>query len=166
MAVFSCFNVWSRSQILPRTPRSQLLSNSNETSGIVHFVLWWHRSLRYRQGVAGFITVMAPNINISLPSLSYPLIMKNSKCLFSAFEPLMYCNRCTMSLIRGLGGHLPCPICHVPKEQLSDISGRWPLRDAVQTQNLLRDARALENPQRENILSLHGLHDIDVSFLD
>lgn len=71
-----------------------------------------------------------------------------------------------MSLIRGLGGHAPCPICLVPKEQLSDFSGTWPLRDAVQTQNLLRDARALDNPQRENLLSLHGLRDIDVGSLD
>lgn len=44
-----------------------------------------------------------------------------------------------MSLIQGLGGHLPCPICLVPKEQLSDVSETWPLRGAEQTQNLLRD---------------------------
>lgn len=72
-----------------------------------------------------------------------------------------------MSLNRGTGGHLPCPICLAPKEQLSDVSRTWPLRDAVQTQNILKDARAFERAQeRESLLSLHGLRDIDVSSID
>lgn len=72
-----------------------------------------------------------------------------------------------MSLNRGTGGHLPCSICLVPKEQLSDISGTWPLRDAVQTQNILKDARAFGRAQeRESLLSQYGLRDIDVSSVD
>ena len=71
-----------------------------------------------------------------------------------------------MSLIRGLGGHLPCPICLAPKEQLSDVLSTWPLRDVAQTQNLLKSARALNNSQQEHLLSKYGLRDIDVSSLD
>jgi hypothetical protein len=68
-----------------------------------------------------------------------------------------------MSLNRGLGGHLPCLICLAPKEQFFDVSKTWPLRDAVQTENILKEARDLDNSQRESLLSLHGLHDINVS---
>ena len=71
-----------------------------------------------------------------------------------------------MSLNRGTGGHRPCSICVAPKEELSDILKTWPLRDAVETQNLLMNARSLGNTQRENLLSQHGLRDIDVSSLD
>jgi hypothetical protein len=45
-----------------------------------------------------------------------------------------------MSLNRGLGGHLPCLICLAPKEQFFDVSKTWPLRDAVQTENILKEA--------------------------
>jgi hypothetical protein len=72
-----------------------------------------------------------------------------------------------MSLNRGSGGHFPCSICLAPKEQFSDVTKTWPLRDAVQTQNILKDARAFERAQDcNNLLSLHGLRDIDVSSVD
>lgn len=71
-----------------------------------------------------------------------------------------------MSLNQGNGGRLPCSICLAPKEQFSDVSMTWSLRDAVQTRNILQDARALGKPQCESLLSQHGLRDIDVSSLD
>ncbi|KAN0127630.1 hypothetical protein V8E53_014549 [Lactarius tabidus] len=76
-----------------------------------------------------------------------------------------YEEQCTMSLNRGSGGHFPCSICLAPKEQFSDVTKTWPLRDAVQTQNILKDARAFERAQDcNNLLSLHGLRDIDNVF--
>jgi hypothetical protein len=71
-----------------------------------------------------------------------------------------------MSLTQGVHAHHPCPVCLAPKEQLSDLFGTWPLRDAVQTQALLQSARALDNTQRENLLSQNGLRDIDVGSVD
>ncbi|KAF8266993.1 hypothetical protein EI94DRAFT_1771963 [Lactarius quietus] len=62
------------------------------------------------------------------------------------------------------GGKLLCPVCLVPADQLSDISRTWLLRDAAQTQGLLKDAQALDKSQGEALLSQHGLRDIDNVF--
>ena len=42
-----------------------------------------------------------------------------------------------MTLIRGLNGLYPCPVCLVPKEQLSDTSKTWPRRNARDHQRIL-----------------------------
>ena len=42
-----------------------------------------------------------------------------------------------MTLIRGLNGLYPCPVCLVPKEQLSDTSKMWPRRHARDHQRIL-----------------------------
>ncbi|KAF8258702.1 hypothetical protein EI94DRAFT_1910877 [Lactarius quietus] len=75
-----------------------------------------------------------------------------------------YKEQCTMALIRGAGGKLPCPICLVPSDQLSNISRTWPLRDAEQTQGLLKSVRALDKARCETLLSQYGLHDVDNVF--
>ncbi|KAF8257057.1 hypothetical protein EI94DRAFT_1842699 [Lactarius quietus] len=75
-----------------------------------------------------------------------------------------YKEQCTMALIRGQGGKLPCPVCLVLADQLSDVSRTWLLRDAAQTQGLLKDARALDKSQGEALLSQHGLRDINNVF--
>ncbi|KAH9170356.1 hypothetical protein EDB89DRAFT_1853558, partial [Lactarius sanguifluus] len=60
---------------------------------------------------------------------------------------------CIMSLIRGLGGKRPCPICVVPNDKLADISMTWPLRTAAHTQELLKEVQSLNNAESENLLS-------------
>ncbi|KAH9024194.1 hypothetical protein EDB85DRAFT_2075196 [Lactarius pseudohatsudake] len=75
-----------------------------------------------------------------------------------------YEEQCIMSLIRGLGGKRPCPICVVPNDKLADISMTWPLRTAARTQELLKEAQSLNNAESENLLSMHGIRNIDNVF--
>ena len=67
-----------------------------------------------------------------------------------------------MSLIRGYGGKLPCPICLAPEEKLSDVTATWPLRTAAQTQQVLKEAQALNRRDSEAHLSSYGIRNVDV----
>ncbi|KAI9432013.1 hypothetical protein H4582DRAFT_2194400 [Lactarius indigo] len=70
-----------------------------------------------------------------------------------------------MSLIRGVRGKLPCPICDVPDNKLADISKMWPLRTAARTWGLLEEARCLDNAAEcESFLSMYGLRNVDNIF--
>ncbi len=71
-----------------------------------------------------------------------------------------------MSLIRGYLGKLPCPICCVPNKELADVSKTWPLRTAVQTQQILSVGKTLIRSNRESHLSKYGIRDVDVSLID
>ncbi|KAH9083307.1 hypothetical protein EDB83DRAFT_2502427 [Lactarius deliciosus] len=75
-----------------------------------------------------------------------------------------YEEQCIMSLIRGLGGKRPCPICVVPNDKLADISRTWMLRTAARTQELLKEAQSLNNAESENLLSMHGIRNVDNVF--
>ncbi|KAH9021110.1 hypothetical protein EDB83DRAFT_2508328 [Lactarius deliciosus] len=75
-----------------------------------------------------------------------------------------YEEQCIMSLIRGLGGKRPCPICVVPNDKLADISRTWTLRTAARTQELLKEAQSLNNAESENLLSMHGIRNVDNVF--
>jgi hypothetical protein len=69
-----------------------------------------------------------------------------------------------MALIHGLMGKFPCPICLVPREELSKISNVHRLRTSVDAKAL--HARAQESTTlevREQILSSESLRDVDVS---
>lgn len=68
-----------------------------------------------------------------------------------------------MSLIRGSGGHMPCPVCLVPKEKLSDISTTWELRTAAHMQQIVEEARTFNRSDREALLAEYGIRNIDVS---
>jgi hypothetical protein len=68
-----------------------------------------------------------------------------------------------MSLIRGYGGKLPCPVCLAPEDKLADISATWPPRTAAQTQQLIKEARTLNRSDSEAHLSSYGIRDVDVS---
>jgi len=70
-----------------------------------------------------------------------------------------------MSLIRGVRGKLPCPVCRVPEGELADISRTWPLRTAAHSQQVINGARTLNKKDCESLLSAHGLRCVDVSFL-
>lgn len=71
-----------------------------------------------------------------------------------------------MSLIRGVKGLCPCPICLVPKEKQADLSVSYPLRTEKDTRHLLKQADSCQfGYQRENILKNHGLRYIKVKVL-
>ena len=68
-----------------------------------------------------------------------------------------------MSNTRGFGGLQPCPVCHVPKDELHDCGkDRWPLRTGIGTQKIFEDARKLGLVKGEELLKINGLRLIDV----
>ncbi len=67
-----------------------------------------------------------------------------------------------MGLNRGFMGLKPCPICHVPKNQLHDCGRSWPLRTGLETQNIVAKSRALNEKDGEELLKANGLRPIDV----
>ena len=68
-----------------------------------------------------------------------------------------------MGNIRGFGGLEPCPICHVPKDELHDCGkARWPLRTGVESQKIIDQARKLKGAKGEALLKKNGLRPIDV----
>ena len=68
-----------------------------------------------------------------------------------------------MGLNCGFMGLQPCPVCHVPKDQLHDCAKSWPRRTGLETQKLIADARALNAAQGEEILKANGIRPVDVS---
>jgi len=71
-----------------------------------------------------------------------------------------------MALIRGTTSKRPCPICFVGADELSDITKTWPLRTAVNTQDILQQAHNIQSvTERERLLSEHGIRDVGVSDL-
>ncbi|KAI0309431.1 hypothetical protein OF83DRAFT_1166855 [Amylostereum chailletii] len=78
-----------------------------------------------------------------------------------------YEEQCFMSLIDGFGGKLPCPICLVPKDQLSDLHTISELRTATESQAIVKHARELpsdifliimQNTDVHHALSFDRLH--------
>jgi hypothetical protein len=68
-----------------------------------------------------------------------------------------------MANTRGYKGLQPCPICHVPKDEMHDCGkARWPLRTGVETQKIIADARRLGKVKGEELLKQNGLRLIDV----
>jgi hypothetical protein len=69
-----------------------------------------------------------------------------------------------MAGIHGFGGLEPCPICHVPHNELCDCaSARWPLRTGHETLNIVEQARKLKAADAEDLLKRNGLRLINVS---
>ena len=65
-----------------------------------------------------------------------------------------------MALIRGLQSKFPCPICLIPKDQLSKLQV-YP----AQSQAIVSSARDASNAkERERILKEYSFHDVDVSY--
>ena len=65
----------------------------------------------------------------------------------------------------GIGALEPCPVCHVPKDQLCDCAkARWPMRTGIETQDIIDQARKLTAAKGEELLKKNGLRPIDVCF--
>ena len=68
-----------------------------------------------------------------------------------------------MSNTRGFRGLQPCPVCHVPKNELHDCGkARWPLRTGIGTQKILEDAQKLGAVRGEELLKQNGLRLVNV----
>ncbi|KAJ6569359.1 hypothetical protein B0H19DRAFT_939007 [Mycena capillaripes] len=73
-----------------------------------------------------------------------------------------YEEACVMSLIRGLGGLYPCPMCFVPKDKQSDLSLEFPLRTGKDSERIVIEAREQRLlGEREAMLKAKGLRDVD-----
>ena len=68
-----------------------------------------------------------------------------------------------MSLIRGLKGKFPCPVCLVPQELQSVFSDEHPLRTSIQSLNILNTARSTSTEkEKEQQLKVYSLRDVEV----
>lgn len=69
-----------------------------------------------------------------------------------------------MALIRGLQSKFPCPICLIPKDQLSKLQV-YPAQYPTQSQAIVSSARDASNVEEcERILKEYSLHNVDVSY--
>ncbi|KAG1781489.1 hypothetical protein EV702DRAFT_1041997 [Suillus placidus] len=74
-----------------------------------------------------------------------------------------YEEKCVMSLIHGVMGKFPCPICLVPCDELHNLLETWPLRTCRDSVHLLRKARGKSTKaKREKKLKLKSLRDVDL----
>jgi len=72
-------------------------------------------------------------------------------------------NRCVMSLIRGLKGKFPCPVCLVPQEQQLVLSDAHLLCTITQSLGVLNVARSTSTEkEKEKQLKVYSLRDVEV----
>ncbi|KAI9464204.1 hypothetical protein HD554DRAFT_2026564 [Boletus coccyginus] len=80
-----------------------------------------------------------------------------------------YEEQCVMALIRGVKSKFPCPVCLVPREQLSKLAptstGQYERRTSNNVIQTLQTARGQQRAnEKEAILMNQGLRDVDNSF--
>ncbi|KAH7927024.1 hypothetical protein BV22DRAFT_1153995 [Leucogyrophana mollusca] len=76
-----------------------------------------------------------------------------------------YEEQCVMALIRGLRSNYPCPVCLIPREELSSMTRTYPLRTSADTQALIRSVREQERAEdKETMLKSQALRDVDSAF--
>lgn len=69
-----------------------------------------------------------------------------------------------MALTRGQNSNHPCPVCLVPKEELTTYSQQYEIRTTQSMKNAVMTARAQKTQKlREEVLMRLGLRDADVS---
>ncbi|KAG2157550.1 hypothetical protein DEU56DRAFT_722843 [Suillus clintonianus] len=89
------------------------------------------------------------------------------QCLFFPFVPILsadYEEQCVMSLICGVMGKFPCPICLVPHDELHSLLDTWPLRTCRDSVRLLRKARRkTTKAKQEKKLKSQSLRDVENS---
>ncbi|KAG2339941.1 hypothetical protein BDR05DRAFT_977501 [Suillus weaverae] len=100
------------------------------------------------------------NLNqYSKTGYSYMCYDKKMRWLFPVILILSadYKEQCMMSLIRGAQCKCPCPVCLVPRKELSDLSKTHAIRSAKDTQAAL-DIYRQNKSQGEELLKVLGLH--------
>ncbi|KAJ6524306.1 hypothetical protein B0H19DRAFT_1085294 [Mycena capillaripes] len=76
-----------------------------------------------------------------------------------------YEEACVMSLICGLQGYYPCPMCFVPHDAQSDLSSEHPLRTAKGSEQIITESGALRTAgEREEMLKRRGLQNVNNAF--
>ncbi|KAG1826427.1 hypothetical protein EV424DRAFT_1600316 [Suillus variegatus] len=76
-----------------------------------------------------------------------------------------YEEQCIMSLIRGLKGKFPCPVCLVPQDMQSIYTEELTLRTSAESQQVLKTARLAKTKKaRENHLKAFSLRDVENVF--
>ncbi|KIM63297.1 hypothetical protein SCLCIDRAFT_24432 [Scleroderma citrinum Foug A] len=70
-----------------------------------------------------------------------------------------------MALIRGIMSNFPCPVCLIPREQISKFPDPYPLRTSENIAATLEKARCQQLAEdKERILAAEGLRDVDNAF--
>ncbi|KAG2046461.1 hypothetical protein BDR06DRAFT_992159 [Suillus hirtellus] len=87
----------------------------------------WHKSFKSKRKRGGWVECWD-----ELQCLMFPIV----PILSADYE-----EQCIMSLIRGVMGKFPCPICLVPRAELHNLLETWPLRTHHDAVHLLRKAR-------------------------
>jgi hypothetical protein len=68
-----------------------------------------------------------------------------------------------MGVNRGIGCKQPCPVCHVPDDELHDCGkARWPLWTGIETEGIINHAHQLSAMEGEALLKANGLRPIEV----
>lgn len=68
-----------------------------------------------------------------------------------------------MSLIRGVKGLFPCPICLVPQHELSDLSKTYPLRTQEHSEAIFKQAETMKRKgDKEKLLKRYSLRNVKV----
>ena len=65
---------------------------------------------------------------------------------------------------RSAAARHPCPKCLVHRNDLHNLSLKWPLRTSELMQRVVLNARQQGKTKREEILQDYGLHDVDVCY--
>lgn len=147
------------------TTEKQISQISSELCGTNHFE-YFLKLLRQSRNWAGcFRVLVGRNTTYSRLCIYCLLTMKNSTCINASKCTLeiitqIIC-RCVMSLIRGFGGHHPCPVCLVPSDGLTHVHISYPRRAAQTAQNIVWN-KHLNAGQKDVLLKEKGLRNIEV----
>ncbi|KAI5988177.1 hypothetical protein EDD15DRAFT_2141564, partial [Pisolithus albus] len=77
-----------------------------------------------------------------------------------------YEEQAVMALIHGVKSNFPCPICLIPRDNISKFPAQCELRTSDNVVKVLQEAHSQETAKKgEQILIWQGLHDVDNAFL-
>lgn len=71
-----------------------------------------------------------------------------------------------MALTHSGNALFPCLICLVPKQEIPNLSVQYPLRTSNAMQAIWAQASEMNATEREELLQLYGLRDVQVIFLN
>ncbi|KAI5992667.1 hypothetical protein EDD15DRAFT_2388187 [Pisolithus albus] len=76
-----------------------------------------------------------------------------------------YEEQAVMALVRGVKSNFPCPVCLIPRDDISKFPAQCKLRTSAGVIKVLQEARSQETTEkREQILMQQGLRDVDNAF--
>lgn len=68
-----------------------------------------------------------------------------------------------MSNTRGFGGKKPCPVCLVPQDELSNLTGNWELCTWESMKGVFEEASGMTRKMdAEDLLKSYGLRKVEV----